>query len=689
MENIAEEGMMGEDIEAPLSSRLSDSTYVRSLGSPRSTKRFRRQASFISAARLASFDDGHDAAPLSPLGPDDWDNARPDINMPPHFTMADVDLSPRGLEKRMRDLLTDSRYWINLVERLGYDKKVFDSDSVPSLDQLSRYYDSSDLGLLRVFHLFDTDRDRLMSKDEMIRGLMQQGLVTDRDAGMVACEELFELCSENGEEVEPLEFLLALKALRLGAILHPFSLLSESRRNAIASREMDIHFHEYREDHILASRPLPDPIDFLFRVDELPARSRVQWIHCHDPNKRTVLALAVQLGLDPRYVLDVFTLWREQAKADRVFDMHSAIPNLHKADSTEWVFLVVPVVRLTQQSRDALEPFFYWRRQRQQLRQFRRSSLGEEQIGQGAPPGVGEDSPDWPGVHIEIETCNMAIFVSGKEGRGTTITFTSEWCGLCRLDVTNDHVMPKERNRPRHLNRLDSDVSFKVQHGGALHDSDLDMFPKVLKVLDTSYSHLRTGDAFTLVLKTISDCCEDYVKVIDAYEAAIEALGRKLKKQRDRLSQTDVRQIQRASRHLSQIHRIVRPVAGLIDILAQQHQWGGESALYISDLQSNVIRCLDDSIGLAESAELLRKQFQAMGKGRTGSVLYLLTLVTTVFAPAEFVATLYGMNFKKPNDVAQFAMPELSWRLGYLFFWGVVLVMVSAIFTFYRKKSWI
>jgi Mg2+ and Co2+ transporter CorA len=700
LENINEEAEWHEDIEAPLSSQLSDSTsYARTLGSPRSARRLRRQRSdFLSRSRLASFDDADDVIAVSPLaGPEEWENSRADVNMPPNFTMLDVDLSPRGLEKNMRDLLTDAKYWVKLVERLGYDRKVYDADYVPNLDQLSRYYDSSDLGLLRVFHLFDSDKDRLMSRSEVIRGLVQQGLVTDPEAARPACEELFALCSENGEEVSPLEFLLALKALRLAAILHPFYLLAESRRNVIASREMDMHFHEYREDTIKVFRPLANPIDFIFSIDELPTdpKSKVQWIHSHEPNKRTVLALAVQLGLDPRYVLDVFTLWREQAKADRVLDLHGMLPShFRKNDSTEWVFLVIPVVRLTQRSKDALEPFFQWRRQRQQNRQIGRDS-GAQEKRTSLPP-------DWPSVQIEVESCNMAIFVTGKEGRGTVLTFTSEWIGLCKLDVENDLVIDEETLEPKipakkqsiQLDRLDSDLAYKqIKHGSptaTVNDSDLDMFPKVLKLLDTSYSHLRTGDPFTLVLKILSDCCEDYVKVVDAYEAAIEALSKKLKIQRDRLSQVDVRQIQRSSRHLSQIHRIVRPVTGIIDILlSKQPEWGGESTLYVSDLSANVSRCLEDTVALAESADLMKKQHQQMGKLRIGSVLYLLTLVTAVFEPAVFIVTLYGMNFKVPGDWSKFAMPEFSWPLGYLYVWGLLVAVAVIVFAYYRSQNWI
>ena len=678
LEDIEEEGLLEDDqnIEVfPVSSRVSSSDG-------RSFRQVRRQLSRSSFHRVASFDDGDDVA--SPR--DDWGSSRADINVPPHFTMADVDLSPRGLENSMRDLLTDSKYWLNMVERLGYDSKIYDSDSSPNLDTLSRYYDSSDLGLLRVFHLFDSDKDRLMSREEMVRGLAQQGMVKNPDSAVceAALQQLFELVEDHDGLVSPLEFLNALKALRLAAILHPFTLLTEARRNIVASREMDIHLHEYREDSLEVHRPLKDPIDFLFRVQELPhdAKSRVQWVHCHEPSKRTVLALAVRLGLDSRYVLDVFTLWREQAKADRVRDVHDMIPRDPTANSstatssTEWVFLVVPVIRLTQPSKDALEPHLAWRRQQRIAK---------------------DKSVQPPDVMVDVETCNMAIFVTGRAGQGTVITFTSEWCGLCRLEVSADGTAKKDPTEkddetPTHEKTFETSYSRGYRHSsvmGPIADSDLDMFPKVLKVLDTSYSHLRTGDAYTLVLKTISDICEDYVRIIDAYEAGIDLLSRKLNLLKDGLTEKDLRNIQRSSRQLSQLHRLVRPVMGVIDILSMQKAWGGETALYISDLKSNVSRFLSDSTALCETSELLRYQYQKYGKEQAGKVLYLLTLVTTVFVPAESVCTLYGMNFKDANDTSKPGMPELAWKYGYLYFWLVVVCVVSAVFTFYRRKSWI
>ena len=62
-------------------------------------------------------------------------------------------------------------YWLKLVQRLGIDAAVYASASLPSLDTVSRYFDSTQLGMLRVFHLFDKDKDSNLTLEEISRGL--------------------------------------------------------------------------------------------------------------------------------------------------------------------------------------------------------------------------------------------------------------------------------------------------------------------------------------------------------------------------------------------------------------------------------------------------------------------------------------------------------------------------------------
>jgi magnesium transporter len=69
---------------------------------------------------------------------------------------------------------------------------------------------------------------------------------------------------------------------------------------------------------------------------------------------------------------------------------------------------------------------------------------------------------------------------------------------------------------------------------------------------------------------------------------------------------------------------------------------------------------------------------------RMSEVMKTLAIITAFFMPLSFVAGIYGMNF----DRAAGNMPELGWRHGYLFFWGIVAVIVSGLFVWMKRKRW-
>jgi magnesium transporter len=66
---------------------------------------------------------------------------------------------------------------------------------------------------------------------------------------------------------------------------------------------------------------------------------------------------------------------------------------------------------------------------------------------------------------------------------------------------------------------------------------------------------------------------------------------------------------------------------------------------------------------------------------KTNLVINRLMIISMVFLPLNFMAAVYGMNFKY--------IPEFSWRYGYLGFWCFALSLVAAIVIFFRKKKWI
>ena len=624
------------------------------------------------------------------------------------------------LPQKLLCRISDFAYWINLVSRLGFDPSVYQpvSGGVPSLENLSRYFDSTQLGMLRVFHLFDKDHDQTITNSEVAHGLRQQGLYSLQ--GKADADDAFtELCALISEEdgfAHPPEFLAALRNLRLAAIVHDRQTSTE-----MIGDDIRINLHEYREDQLYSACPMEHPVDFLFKPNTLAlevalnpamhahisktthltggAAHHVRWLHLHEPGRKAILGLAVKYGLDPRFVLDVFTLWREQAKVDQVstYDMQygfgaSEMPQhvgLPSVDRPLWFFVVVPVLRLSEHSRETLRPYQSWRRS--VMRQ--RSSRGVRTGG-----GTGTTELEAPCVEVVIEHCNLAMFVSGVAEGGTVLSFSSEWVELLKLS-TVPRAAPSKKNAkggavPKPTSHVGSrtgsipsstwNTPNTLDRGNDVH---LSMFNKVLSQIRTSYSRLRTGDAHTFLLKVLCDLTEDYLLIAQAYDACLLILQKRLDKEKDSLNSKDVRRIQKSIMQLSQLYRIVRPVATLADTFTSRQQWSGDAMLYVSDIRSNVARFLEDVAASKENAKSISDQFHQFSEAKTSSVLYALTLVTTVFVPGQFLTGLYGMNFQDENGRP--TIPELNWEHGYLFFWLLLIIITSITFIFYRRQRWI
>ena len=66
---------------------------------------------------------------------------------------------------------------------------------------------------------------------------------------------------------------------------------------------------------------------------------------------------------------------------------------------------------------------------------------------------------------------------------------------------------------------------------------------------------------------------------------------------------------------------------------------------------------------------------------RTNKVINRLTVVSMVFLPLNFLAAIYGMNFKN--------MPELGWRFGYAGFWLTISILVCLLLWILRRRRWV
>jgi magnesium transporter len=66
---------------------------------------------------------------------------------------------------------------------------------------------------------------------------------------------------------------------------------------------------------------------------------------------------------------------------------------------------------------------------------------------------------------------------------------------------------------------------------------------------------------------------------------------------------------------------------------------------------------------------------------RLNAVMKVLTIITTIFMPLSFIASIYGMNFEH--------MPELKSNWGYPAVLGLMGLTGIAMLAFFKRKNWL
>merc|ERR1712176_1038456 len=65
---------------------------------------------------------------------------------------------------------------------------------------------------------------------------------------------------------------------------------------------------------------------------------------------------------------------------------------------------------------------------------------------------------------------------------------------------------------------------------------------------------------------------------------------------------------------------------------------------------------------------------QTLQDEKMNKLLFVLTIITSIFTPLTFLVGVYGMNFTYDG---QPSIPELLWPHGYLFFWVLALILLT------------
>lgn len=104
------------------------------------------------------------------------------------------------------------------------------------------------------------------------------------------------------------------------------------------------------------------------------------------------------------------------------------------------------------------------------------------------------------------------------------------------------------------------------------------------------------------------------------------------------------------------------------------------AAIYFRDIYDNLYRIVDASYQYQDLVQGTLDAYLSAVSNRLNETMKRLTVIGAIFAALTVITGVYGMNFDY--------MPELKWRFGYLFAWGVMGVAIAGLLFFFKKKQW-
>jgi len=218
-------------------------------------------------------------------------------------------------------------------------------------------------------------------------------------------------------------------------------------------------------------------------------------------------------------------------------------------------------------------------------------------------------------------------------------------------------------------------------------DDPLDPFEPVLKRLQQNIGKLRSRGSDYLLYALLDAVIDQGFPVFEAFGLEMENIEEKIIGNAG--SETLV-QLHAMKRQLIMLRRVLWPQREVLNaLMAQKNELiKEETQVYLRDCYDHTIQIMDLLETYRDMSVSLVDIYLSSVSNRLNEVMRVLTVIATIFIPLTFIVGVYGMNFGS-NSSSPWAMPELQWYYGYPFVWLVMIVIVTGMLIFFRRKHWL
>jgi magnesium transporter len=269
---------------------------------------------------------------------------------------------------------------------------------------------------------------------------------------------------------------------------------------------------------------------------------------------------------------------------------------------------------------------------------------------------------------------------------------------LALEDVLNQHQVSKSEDYPSHL----FFVSRMINWNGEIQSEQLSLFLGSNFVVTIQQF---PGDCFDTVRDRIrktrgklATCSADYLAyslldaIVDSYFPVVDRLADELDTLEEQVDSS------RSPRLISELHRVrncilvgrrsVRPLRDAINQLIRDPSpfIREETKFFLRDCHDHCIQIIELLETYRELCSDLRDYYVSMISFRMNEIMKVLTVISTIFIPLSFIASVYGMNF---DTNSPWNMPELGWRFGYFFALGLMALTALGFVFYFWRNGWL
>jgi magnesium transporter len=225
-------------------------------------------------------------------------------------------------------------------------------------------------------------------------------------------------------------------------------------------------------------------------------------------------------------------------------------------------------------------------------------------------------------------------------------------------------------------------VSFVIGRNFVLsfQENGTDVFRPVRDRLRGGKGRLRQSGADYLLYALVD-------AIVDQYFLVLESLGEKIELLQEKVvadpKPDTLREVHALKRQLLFLRRAVWPLREATNSLSRSdcpflHE---PTKVFFRDVYDHVVQIVDTIETLREMVSASLDIYLSSVSYRLNAVMRVLTVITTIFMPLSFIASIYGMNFEY--------MPELKSEWGYPAVLGAMGLIAAGMLIAFRQRRWL